>query len=426
MRAENPTPHPPHTPGTPSERRMLGLMAGTSLDGIDAALVTCTGRGMRTRVRVEGWATTPYSGALRGRLAAGCAGDSTPADLACLNVEVGEAFAAAARALMRAHRIRPRDLAAIASHGQTITHVRRDGPRGPATLQIGEGAIIAARTGVLTVCDFRVADLAAGGEGAPLIPYADYLLLHSRTRTRAVQNIGGIANVTYLPRRGGLDAVVAFDTGPGTIMIDAAVQLVTEGRRVFDAEGALAARGQVSRRLLTWLMGHPFLRRRPPKSADREEFRGAFFREALRRAERLDLVPADVVLTLTAYTAETIALAYRQFLPRRDPVTEVIVGGGGAQNPTLVRLLVARLPGVRVQPHEAVGLPTGAKEAVAFAVLGDATLQGLPANVPSATGGTPALLGKLCLPPPRRRGRRALRGRGGGVANEPPFREQRR
>ncbi len=398
---------------------MIGLMSGTSLDGIDAALVTCTGRGLRTRVCVEAWRTTPYSAALRERLAAACAGDCTPAQLAALHFEVGAALAAAARDLMRGQRVAARALTAIASHGQTIAHLPP-----AATLQIGAGAVIARRTGVLTVCDLRSADMAAGGQGAPLVPYADYVLLHSPAQARAVQNIGGIANVTYLPRRGGLAAVRAFDTGPGNVLIDAAMGAISRGRQTMDTGGVVAARGQVSRRLLTWLMAHPFLVRRPPKSADRGDFLGAFFDRAIERAERLGLRDDDLVATLTAFTAESIAAAYRAFLPRRDPVREVVLGGGGALNATLCRMLTERLPGIALRTHEDVGLPSQAKEAIAFAILGDATLQGLPANVPGATGGRPAILGSICCPPPGRGTMAAKRRRRRRSAAETGIREQ--
>jgi len=399
-------------------------MSGTSLDGVDAALVNCTGRGLRTRVHVEAWQTTPYPDALRARLTAACAGRCSPVKLSALNFEVGTVLAAAAVRLIRRQQVSARALTAIASHGQTIVHQPPGRGMTAATLQIGEGAVIAERTGVLTICDFRVADMAAGGQGAPLVPYADYVLLHSPARARAVQNLGGIANVTYLPHRGGLAAVRAFDTGPGNVMIDAAMRRVTKGKQTMDASGAYAARGQASRRLLSWLMAHPFLQRRPPKSADREEFLGTFFEATLERAKRLGLRSEDLVATLTAFTAESIAAAYPAFLPRRDPVREVILGGGGVRNRTLVGMLGERLPGITLRTHEEVGLPSKAKEAIAFAILGDAALQGVPANVPGATGAHPAILGKLCFPPPGGGRMSARRRRGRRAASESGFREQ--
>jgi len=375
--------------------RVAGLMSGTSADGVDVAIVDLVGE----RVRVLAFATFPYPAALRREvLRLGGAEPVAVDDVCHLNFALGEFFAAALRRLATRRRIAMASIDLVGSHGQTIRHLpdgRRSGGRlVRSTLQIAEPSVIAERTGITTVADLRPRDVAAGGSGAPLVPYADWLLFRHARRTRAVQNLGGIANVTYLPAGAGLDRVRAFDTGPANMMIDRAVHLATRGRASFDRGGRMAARGRVDARLLESLMCHPYLKRRPPKSTGRETFGNALTDDLWRRARRRRLAPADFVATLTAFTAESIADAYCRFLPRVPD--EVILCGGGSRNPVLVSRLREALRPARVVVMDTLGLDADAKEAVSFALLAAATLRGTPANVPAATGARRAVvLGKV-------------------------------
>ena len=323
----------------------------------------------------------------------------TVAEICELNFALGERFAKAALAAIRRAKCKPGDIAAIGSHGQTIHHLPN--ARTPSTLQIGEAAVIAERTGITTVADFRVRDMAAGGEGAPLVPYVDWALFTDETRPRIVQNIGGIGNLTFVPPRAELDQVMAFDTGPGNMVMDALVTELTRGRQTFDRDGRWAARGQVSEKLLTEMMTHPFLKRRPPKTTGREEFGEMFLSRMLASARRLRLRPEDVVTTATAFTAATIADAYRRFVfPKlkagQRSALQIILGGGGAKNPTLRDMLAQRIGVGTLLTHEDFGIANAAKEAMAFAILAHETLLGKPSNVPSATGARRAVvLGKI-------------------------------
>jgi anhydro-N-acetylmuramic acid kinase len=323
----------------------------------------------------------------------------TVAEICELNFALGEQFARAALAAIRRAKRKPRDIAAIGSHGQTIHHLPN--ARTPSTLQIGEPAVIAELTGITTVADFRVRDMAAGGQGAPLVPYADWVLFTDPIWPRIVQNIGGIGNLTFLPPRTELDDVIAFDTGPGNMVIDAVVAGLTCGRQTFDRDGRWAARGCVSEKLLAELMTHPFLRRRPPKTTGREEFGEMFVGRMLASARRLRLRAEDMVATATAFTAATIGDAYRRFVFPKLKTGElaglqIILGGGGARNATLRRMLAREIGVGELLTHEDFGIANAAKEALAFAILAHETLLGRPANVPSATGARRAVvLGKI-------------------------------
>lgn len=387
--------------------RVAGLMSGTSADGVDAAIVDIGPRG----VHLVAFETFPHPPDLRQQIFK--LFDPAQArvdDLCHLNFVLGEAFAAAVLRLARKSGVPPASIDLIGSHGQTVCHIpegRRFGRRTVrSTLQIGEPAVIAERTGITTVADFRPRDIAAGGEGAPLVPFADFILFCDRRRTRAVQNIGGIANVTYLPAAGEARDVLAFDTGPGNMLIDRAAFLATRGRARYDAGGRMAARGRASARLLAELLRHPYLARRPPKSTGREMF-GVPFADAIwRRARRRGLAPLDIVATVTALTVHSIAGAYRRFLPAMPD--EVILCGGGAENRTLVRWLREALRPARVAPMDEFGLPARAKEAVSFAILAYAAAQGIANNVPSATGARrPVVLGKIVPAGPKSRSRLA-------------------
>lgn len=376
------------------ERRVIGLMSGTSVDGVDAARIRLSGSGRETRVTLERFVTYPFPPELRRQALAVSHGQGNAETVSRLNFALGALFAEAARAVAQDV---PIDL--IASHGQTVSHTAPTvAAAGGATLQIGEAALIAARLGVAVVSDFRVADMAVGGQGAPLIPYADWCLLTHPTHARAVQNIGGIGNVTFLPADAISKNVIGFDTGPGNMLIDRAAAFATGGTATYDKDGTIAARGSVCPPLLTWLREHPFLRQHPPKSAGREEFGERFWETARERAAAFpNCGPEDVTATMTAFTAESIADAYARFLPY--PPDEVIVGGGGARNPVLMARLRERLAPARVRTHEEIGINGDAKEAMAFALLANEYMLGNPANLPSVTGASrPVRLGKITLP----------------------------
>ena len=376
--------------------RIIGLMSGTSADGVDAAAVDVPARGADARLLA--FRTYPYPPSLRRMVLDLCDPRHSSVDRLChANFILGERFAEAAIRLAEESGIPLRSVDLIGSHGQTVCHLprgRRVGGRlARSTLQIGEPCVIAERTGITTVADFRPRDVAAGGQGAPLVPYADFLLFGHRRLSRVVCNIGGIANLTYLPAGGRLDDVLAFDTGPGNMVMDALVQRMTSGRQAFDRNGRRARSGRVHDGLLGELLRHPFLRRRPPKSTGREEFGATFVDRLLARGAALGLGEADLVATAAAFTVEAIARACRR-LPGR--VDEVILCGGGARNPALTAMLRQALAPAPVRVMDELGLGADAKEAVSFALLAAATIRGRTNNVPSATGATrPVVLGKI-------------------------------
>lgn len=379
-------------------QHFVGLMSGTSADGVDAVVARIAGTGRDLRADLVAHRHRAFPRRLREEILQVCQRGRV-AEICQLNFVLGELFARAALGVIRQAGLTPRQITAIGSPGQTIQH--RPNARTPSTLQIGEPAVIAERTGITTVADFRVRDVAAGGQGAPLVAYADWALFTDAERPRIVQNLGGIANLTFLPPDAKLADVVAFDTGPGNMVIDAVVAALSGGKQTFDRDGRWAARGAVSEKLLAELMAHPFLRRRPPKTTGREEFGERFARTVRARARRLRLADADIVATVTAFTAASIAEAYRRFvLPKvnaRDrPRLQIILGGGGAKNATLRRRLAERLGGGELLDHGHFGIPDAAKEALAFAILARETFRGRPANVPSATGARrPVVLGKI-------------------------------
>ena len=385
---------------------VLGMISGTSADGIDVALVRISGRPPRVDARLESFACLPYPARLREeilRIAGGA--PSTSGDLARLNVLVAEVFARAALAACRRFGVPVRRVDLIGSHGQTIFHQGRPAPylgarRVAATLQIGEPAVIAARTGVTVVGDFRPADLAAGGEGAPLVPYVDFFLYRHARRGRVALNIGGIANLTAIPAGATPSDVLAFDTGPGNMLIDALAARATRARQRFDRGAQLALRGRLNPRLLSALLRYPYFAARPPKSAGREEFGEDFIERVVALARRYGASTEDVLHTVTALTPVTIADALRRFVrPRMRRIDDLIVSGGGAYNPLMMAYLEALLPGVAIIPSDRLGPPPDAKEAFAFAVLAYETFHGRPGNLPSATGaGREVVLGKLCRP----------------------------
>jgi len=378
---------------------MVGLMSGTSADGVDAVLCEIAGSGPGVRAKALHIATVEYPRAVRTLLL----GDlrRLDAEEVCrLNFLIAEVFSEAAQKCIREAGISPHEVSAISSHGQTLTHFPRpDHPALPvrATLQVGDISVIAQRTGILTVGDFRPADMAQGGQGAPLVPYVDFVLLGHPTLGRVVQNIGGIGNCTYLPPACSAEDVIAFDTGPGNMVVDALMSLLTGGEKTMDKDAAMALSGTPDESLLERLLDHPFFKLTPPKSTGREEF-GIQYSRTLWEGS-LKMSGPDIIATASELTVASIVRAYRDFILPRGPLDQVIVGGGGARNPYFVKRLGEELAPSRIMTHEDVGIPGQAKEALAFAVLGNELLMGHTNNIPSATGAKkPVVAGKIALP----------------------------
>jgi anhydro-N-acetylmuramic acid kinase len=372
-------PHPEAT------LRVVGLMSGTSCDGVDVALVEVQ-RGEPLRVRTLATWTRPYTPAEREALLR--LPDATAEEVCRENFHLGELLAQAALEALARAGIEPSRCHLVGSHGHTAWHLP-----GHSTLQVGEPAVIAERTGLAVVSNFRARDVAAGGQGAPLVPYLDWLLFRRSDRSRAVQNLGGIGNVTWLPAGAGPEEVVAFDTGPGNMVVDGVVQLLFG--QPYDRDGAVAASGRPDLALVEELLGHPYFSQPPPKSTGREAFGLPFARALVQRGSERGLSPPDLVATATYFTARTVADAYR-FLGRVD---EVLLSGGGVHNRALVRWIQELLHPVPVRTTGEEGVDPDFKEAVAFAVLAACTAWGLPGNLPSATGARRAVVLGDITPP---------------------------
>lgn len=384
----------------PTESRLaVGLMSGTSCDGIGASLIRTSNISFERQVEFLAYHYEPFEPEFQKALFKFYPPSSFDShSLLLAHLELGERFAAAVDRLLAKAGRRPEEVHAAGLHGLTIYH----DPPGPHNnghgghMEIGEGAIVAQRTGITTVSELRAADLAAGGHGAPLSIYVDYVLFCHPTITRAVQNIGGIANVTGLLAGRSLSELSSFDTGPGNMVIDGVVRHFTGGRAEFDRDGEMAARGRVNERLLAELMQHPHIRKAPPKTTGREDFGEQFAAAVIKRATDLGISPEDVVATVTALTVEAIAFNYQTYLFKSEPVAEVILGGGGTHNKTLVRMLRERLAPARVMTHADFGIPDDAREALTWAVFADEALYGVPANVPNASGAQrKVILGKI-------------------------------
>jgi anhydro-N-acetylmuramic acid kinase len=395
---------------SPSEKPMLvlGLMSGTSADGIDVALVRISGAPPKLNAKLKNHATFPFPPRVREailRIAGG--GTTHTEELSQLNWLLGELFADAATKACRKFRVPLSRVSLIGSHGQTIFHQgkpsRAFGVRGVAsTLQFGEPAVIAARTGITTVADFRPGDMAAGGQGAPLVPFVDYLLYRHPRIGRVALNIGGIANVTVIPAGAKANDVFAFDTGPGNMVIDALVRYFTSGREKFDRNAAIAARGQVAFELVDSLLKESYFRQPPPKSAGREQFGEPYARRFIIYKRGIKNRRADLVRSATALTSLSIIDAWHRFIAPRAKIHQLIVAGGGALNPLIMAQLSAALAGVEVIRSSDLGVPIDAKEAFAFAILAYETFHGRAANLPAATGAKrAAILGKVCYAPPK-------------------------
>ncbi len=379
----------------PGHVRAVGLMSGTSCDGIDAALVDVTESG----IKMLAFECYPYTRAMREALLKLCSPETCRIDDLChLNFALGELLAEAVSKLAKRAKVDLESIDVVGSHGHTVWHIpqgRRFGRRNiRSTLQIGEPCVIAERTGILTVADFRPRDIAAGGQGAPLVPYVDYRLFSDKHVARAMLNIGGIANVTYLRPAGRPEDIVAFDTGPGNMVIDRLAEIVSDGELECDLDGALAGAGTVDLKLLATYMRHDYFKRKPPKSTGREAFGRDFAGRFLRGARARKLDDACILATATALTAWSIADAFRRYLP--GLLDEVIVSGGGALNPTLMGMLSEQLAPARVLSSAEIGLDPSAKEALAFAVLAVEAAHNRPNNAPAATGARSAVvLGKV-------------------------------
>jgi anhydro-N-acetylmuramic acid kinase len=380
---------------------VLGLMSGTSADGIDIALARISGAPPRVKARLLNHTAVKFPAQVRAEILRVAEQRAiTAGELSQLNFRLGQLFADAAKTACKRFRAAVSSLDLIGSHGQTIFHqgvpANYLGAPTNSTLQIGEAAVIAARTGVITVADFRPADMAVGGQGAPLVPYADYLLYSDRKLGRASLNLGGIANVTVIPAGAARDRVFAFDTGPANMLIDALVAGFTRGRMKFDVGARMALAGRAIPALLDELMRDPYLKKAPPKSTGREYYGGDYVKRVLALGRRYRAKPNDLIRSVTIFTALSVVDALNRFVTPKTKLDQLIVSGGGARNPLIMAQLGAALPGVELLPSSRVGVPEEAKEAFAFALLAYETFHERAGNVFSATGASgPAILGKV-------------------------------
>jgi len=378
---------------------VAGIMSGTSADGINVALARLTGRGWKTRLRLLAHAEYRFPRKVRQTILSVMNGEARIGDLARLNFLLGELYA---DAVLRSERQSGLRCELIGCHGQTIYHQGEPaaylGHKVAVTWQTGEGAVVAARCAVPVVSDFRPADMAAGGTGAPLVPFLDYLLYRHARRGRLVQNLGGIGNLTAIPAGGGPEQVAAFDTGPANMVIDAVAEQLFG--RAMDRDGSIAARGTPQGRVIAEILREPFFRRPPPRTAGREQFGREFVSRFLLRCSPAK--PQDIIATATLLTARSIGSALRKVVTEAGQYRDFIVSGGGTRNQTLMRMIAQEVEafGLRVAASDSFGMPSAAKEAVAFALLAYQTWHREPSNVPSATGAKQAaVLGKLSYPP---------------------------
>lgn len=376
-----------------SERFAIGLMSGTSSDGVDAVLVRIKGHGPQLLMKLIAHRHFPFATGFRDRL---LSEHLSAKDVCLFNFELGDRMAEAAKAMVSVAKEGGVTVDFVGSHGHTVGHYPPPGNSPFGTLQIGEPALIAEATGLPVVSDFRPRDMAAGGQGAPLVPYADWLLFRKLDHPTACLNIGGIANFTLVTKE--LDDVVAFDSGPGNMVIDGAVRLLSRGEHEMDTDGAAAAEGEIVDEFLEYLLGHRYFDKVPPKSTGREEFGvSVYLRDAI-MARKDDHSYNDLVATVTLSVARSIGDSFKRFIRPKLDVEHIIVSGGGAKNKTLIKWIQRELPGIRVFTSDQYGIPSAAREAIAFAILGNETLLGVPNNVPQATGARHAVvMGKITL-----------------------------
>lgn len=368
----------------------VGLMSGTSLDGVDAALVEITGTSEQTKVSLKQFLTVPFTKRQKAQIQEQLANATSSVEGLCsLDFALGNAFGQAVLAVCKQAGITSESLGFVASHGQTLYHLP-DPPQGESrsTMQLGNTAVIAELTHTTVVSDFRSRDMAVGGQGAPIVPYSEYVLYRSPVHTRILQNIGGIGNATVIKQNARLEDLFAFDTGPGNMVIDELCRHFFSEE--YDENGKHGAAGTVNQAVLQELLTHPYFAERPPKTTGREMF-GKQYTDGL--TAKYDLAPDDWIATATALTAQTIADAIKPFAPVG---TQLIVGGGGSYNPTLLTMIASAAQGVEVLTQEQLGFRSDAKEAIAMTILGNQTLHHLPGNVPSATGASrPVILGSI-------------------------------
>jgi anhydro-N-acetylmuramic acid kinase len=374
--------------------KVIGLMSGTSADGIDVALCDITGHPPQLEAQILATHFNAYPRELRQRILDACQPSTSRVDaIAQLNFDLAEFFASAILSLLKQNNLSPEAVDLIGSHGQTIWHNVVDG-QVTSTLQITSTSVIAERTGVTTLGNFRERDVAAGGQGAPLTGYVDWLLLRHVERWRAIQNIGGMGNVTFLPPlKDTLSPPVAFDTGPGNALIDMAVSIITGSEQTFDPGGQMAAGGHIDEEWLDELLRHPYYEVALPKTTGRELFGSEMARQLVAYGQKRGLSAADILITITMLTATSIAKGYERFAPQ--PVGEVILGGGGRHNRTLVKMLETMLQ-IPVHAHEDIGLDSDFKEALVFAILAYETWHGRTGSLPMLTGAAhPSILGQI-------------------------------
>lgn len=382
-------------------RLVVGIMSGTSVDGVDVALCRITGHGVDTKVEQLAFYFQPFPPQVREEIL-GLAGGKTAcaADFCKVNFLLGQLYADAVEAMCAREGLNPEKIDLIGSHGQTFWHIPLPeeylGYSFRSTLQLGEPSVLAQRFHCPVIADFRVRDVAADGLGAPLVPYSEYLIYRSKTECVALQNIGGIGNITCLLPDCGLDDVFAFDTGPGNMVMDAVYTALTQGEKTYDASGAYAATGRVHKGLMDLLMADPYLKQKPPKTTGREYYGPAYVQKILDYAGEHSISGPDLMATVTDFTAQTIRLSVERYFPVKPD--RLIIGGGGSMNKTLVADIARALPECSVMTNEDLGYDSNAKEAVAFAVLANEALFGQPNNVPTVTGAkNPVVMGKLCL-----------------------------
>ena len=387
--------------GTPW-RRFVGVMSGTSLDGVDAVVLALRGEPPKLSWKLEAHHSAPFPEALRVRLAKAAEGEPVGVpEIASLHYALGETYAASVMELLGQAGLDPAEVAAIGLSGQTLYHrSARENGAGGVTFQLGSGAVVAERTGVRVVSDLRAADVAAGGEGAPLVPYADWLLFRSADEGRIILNVGGIANLTALPAGGNAADVIAFDTGPGNMVMDGIVQALSGGRETFDIDGARTARGHVNEELLRLGLADAFFAQKPPRSTGRERFGRAFVERWIAEGKTRGANDDDLVATAAALTAQSVADAVRAFV--KVPIHAMYVAGGGANNPALLEQLAERLEPIAVDTTAELGMPVECREAAAFAVVAHETLAGRPSNLPQVTGAARAVVMGNVSAEPRR------------------------
>ncbi len=378
------------------KRLAIGLMSGTSLDGIDACVAEIKGNGKNTEIKFIDFITLEYTRSEKERILKLCNIDTSTVDEICyMNRYLGDKMGEAAREVCKKSSIDIKNIDFISSHGQTIYHM----PHKHCTLQIGELSNIASVTGCLTVGDFRPSDMAYGGQGAPLVPYIDYLLFSSEKSGRVLLNLGGIGNITVLKAGGREDDVYAFDTGPANVLIDEVARIITDGKMAFDAEGKMALKGNIDEQWLEKMIKQDeYLCKSPPKSTGREYYTIEFAKKLYNEGKAKGLSNFDIISTITAFTAKTIQNQLEKFVLQNCKVDEIYVSGGGAHNKMIMKLLSEYI-NADVNLMDKLNFFGDAKESIAFAVLGNEFLHGNTNNIPSATGANrKVIMGKLALP----------------------------